>query len=131
MTNLISLWVAAWLAVMNQQPLIGVGAYYGDGLMEQVCERRTLNGWHPVKLACSWPCLVAGIEQDTLGTWVLLSVPGDAQGVRLCQVVDVGAVHDLEALRARGEVIELPYWLAMEAGWTGYTDGVKVWRLSG
>ena len=37
-------------------------------------------------------------------------------------------VH-LKRLRERNEVVELPYWLAMQAGWNGYTNNVRVWRL--
>ena len=39
-------------------------------------------------------------------------------------------VH-LEELRERGEVIEIPYWLAMEAGWDGYEPNVRVWWIGG
>lgn len=53
----------------------GVGAYYIEpGLMREVCEHRVEMGWSD--LDCSWPCLVAGIEHDTLGDWVLIDVPG-------------------------------------------------------
>jgi len=45
--------------------------------------------------------------------------------------VDVGQEVHLEALRQRGEVVEIPHWLAMKAGWTGYTDNVRIWRLGG
>jgi len=44
-------------------------------------------------------------------------------------VVDVGASEHLEELRQRGEVVEIPYWLAMRAGWDGYEQGVQIWRI--
>jgi hypothetical protein len=43
----------------------------------------------------------------------------------------VGRLEDLPRLRDRGEVVELPYWLAMKAGMSGYRDGVKIWVLEG
>ena len=104
----------------------GVGAFYRKGLMEEVCRHRVENGWS-VDLDCDHVCLVAGIEHDTLGDWVLIDVPGAS--FHYCQIVDVGAENDLPALRARGEVVEIPYWLAMEAGWNGYTDNIRIWRV--
>lgn len=106
----------------------GIGAYYQPGLMEQVCRHRVDQGWSP-GLDCDHPCLVAGIEHDTLGDWVLIDVPGASY--HYCQVVDVGSADDLPALRARGEVIEVPYWLAMEAGWDGYQPNVRIWWIGG
>jgi len=44
-------------------------------------------------------------------------------------VVDVGRLEDLPRLRQRGEVVEIPYWLAMDAGANGYIEGVRIWRL--
>ena len=35
----------------------------------------------------------------------------------------------MEALRERGEVIEIDGDMARECGWQGYVDGVRVWRL--
>jgi hypothetical protein len=43
----------------------------------------------------------------------------------------VGRAVDLPRLRERGEIVELPFWLAMEAGMEGYRDGVRVWTLEG
>ena len=65
---------AAMLGLLGE-PERGVGAYYKPGLMEQVCRHRIERGWTP-DLHCDWPCLVAGIEQDTIGDWVLVDVPG-------------------------------------------------------
>ena len=63
----------------------GVGAYYHKcpGQLERVCINRMTHGWVPpgVVLDCSWPCLVAGIEQDTLGEWWLVDVPGASMHV--------------------------------------------------
>jgi hypothetical protein len=42
----------------------------------------------------------------------------------------VGCGAHLKELRERGEVVEIPHWLAMEAGWDGYVDGVQIWHLS-
>ena len=54
----------------------GVAAYYREGLLQEVCERRVRNGWVPPHgLDCSWPCLVAGIEHEELGKWYLVDVP--------------------------------------------------------
>lgn len=123
------LFVVAALAGLLGQPETGVGAYYGDGIMQEVCERRVRNGWHDgVKLHCDWPCLVAGIEHDTLGRWVVVDVGTE---LHLCQVVDVGNEAHLGDLRERGEVIEVPYWLAMQAGWNGYQPGVRIWWIGG
>ena len=108
------------------EPEVGVGAFYAEGLMQRVCEHRTEMGW--ASLNCSWPCLVAGIEQDTVGEWRVVDLPGGS--VHLCLVVDCGAKQDLEALRGRNEVVEVSWDMAQEANWTGYTDGVRVWRLA-
>ena len=108
------------------EPEVGVGAYYAPGLMQRVCERRVENGWS-MDLDCSWPCLVSGIEHESLGEYWFVDLPGES--MYLCLVVDVGRSEHLEALRARGEIVELPHWLAMKAGWDGYKSGVKVWRL--
>lgn len=35
------------------------------------------------------------------------------------------------ALEARGEVLEIDWYTAMEAGWQGYVQGVRLWRLNG
>ena len=105
------------------EPEVGVGAYYAPGLMQRVCEHRVSHGWND--LDCSWPCLVSAIEQEDIGQFWLV----DVGSMHLCLTVDVGAEADLPALRARGEIVEIPHWLAMKAGWTGYVDDVKVWRL--
>jgi len=64
---------------------VGVGAYYHKcpGQLERVCINRMTHGWVPpgVVLDCSWDCLVAGIEQDTLGQWWLVDVPGASMHV--------------------------------------------------
>lgn len=106
----------------------GTGAYYSPGLMKQVCERRVREGWVPneVRLHCDWPCLVAGIEHDTLGRWVVVDV---GASLHLCQAVDVGCGAHLEELRERNEVIEVSWEMAQAAGWNGYTEDVKVWWL--
>jgi len=63
----------------------GVGAYYHKcpGQLQRVCIDRMTHGWVPpgVVLDCSWPCLIAGIEQDTLGEWWLVDVPGASMHV--------------------------------------------------
>jgi hypothetical protein len=60
----------------------GVAAYYRDGLLQEVCERRVRNGWtNAQRLDCSWPCLVAGIEHEELGKWYLVDVPGASMHV--------------------------------------------------
>ena len=104
----------------------GTGAFYAEGVMEQVCRHRVSHGWQP-DLDCSRLCLVSGIEHDSLGQRWLVDIPGGS--FYDCLVVDVGAGIDLPALRARGEIVEIPHWLAMKAGWNGYVDDVKVWRL--
>ena len=104
----------------------GVAAYATrPHVWYDVCMHRVKHGWND--LDCNWPCLVSGIEQDSIGEKWLVDVPG----VRMhtCLVVDVGQRIHLEALRKRGEIVELPYWLAMQAGLTGYTKGVRIWRL--
>ena len=109
-------------------PDIGVAAYYREGLMREVCERRVANGWHPsgIEPDCERACLVAAVgPSDRIGERVIVLIPGDV--FRLCQVVDCGAEHDLPGLRAWGEVIEVDYDTAMAAGMTGYVDGVRVW----
>jgi len=60
----------------------GVGAYYHErpGLMREVCELRVQENWAP-GLDCSWPCLVSGIEQHSLGEWWLVEVPGASMHV--------------------------------------------------
>lgn len=50
----------------------GVAAYYHQIDIRDVCLTRT--AWQD--LDCSWPCLVAGIEQDTVGRWWFINVPG-------------------------------------------------------
>jgi hypothetical protein len=60
----------------------GVAAYYREGLLREVCERRVRNGWVPPGgLDCSGDCLVAGIEHKDLGSWWLISVPGASSHV--------------------------------------------------
>lgn len=105
----------------------GMGAYYAPGVMEAVCERRVENGW-TVGLDCCWPCLVSGIEHASLGEYWLVDIPGHS--MELCLVVDVGRSEHLEALRQRGEVVELSWEMAQDAGWDGYQGGVRVWRLT-
>ena len=61
------------------EPEIGVGAYaVKPDTWYNVCERRMTKGWAPpgVVLDCTWECLVAGIEQNTLGQWWAVDVPG-------------------------------------------------------
>ena len=52
----------------------GTGAYYAPGLMQRVCEHRVSHSWQD--LDCSWPCLVSAIEQEDIGQWWLVDVPG-------------------------------------------------------
>jgi hypothetical protein len=104
----------------------GVGAYYAPGVMERVCVHRVQHNWTP-DLQCDWPCLVSGIEQQHLGEFWLVDLPGGSMHV--CQVVDVGATEHLEGLRQRGEVVEVSWEMAQDAGWDGYEEGVRVWRL--
>ena len=106
------------------EPEVGVGAFYGPGIMEEVCVRRVQENWTS-GLQCDWPCLVSAIEPEDIGQWWVV----EAAGYHLCQVVDVGAEADLPALRARGEVVEISWALAQKANWTGYTEGVRIWRL--
>ena len=124
-----SLVIAKIVAVMIGAQVIGysegVGAYYAPGLMEGVCRYRVSEGWND--LDCDWPCLVSAIEPEHLGEMWLVDLPGGS--VHVCHVVDVGAAHDLNALRSRGEVIEISWAMAQAMDWTGYTEGVKVWRL--
>jgi len=65
---------AAMMGALGE-PEVGVGAFYAEGLMQQVCEHRIQENWTP-GLQCDWPCLVAGIEHDSLGEWWLVDVPG-------------------------------------------------------
>jgi len=67
---------AAMMGALGE-PEVGVGAFYHErpGQMREICEHRVQQGWTP-GLQCDWPCLVAGIEQDTLGEWWLVDVPG-------------------------------------------------------
>ena len=115
---------AAMMGALGE-PEVGVGAFYAEGVMKRVCEHRVEHGWTP-GLRCEWYCLVSGIEQESLGEWWAVEV---GSTLHLCHVVDVGATHDLPTLRARGEVIELSWAMAQDANWTGYTEGVKTWRL--
>ena len=117
---------AAMMGALGE-PEVGVGAYYAEGLMEQVCARRVKENWTS-GLQCDWYCLVSAIEPEDIGQWWAVEVGGS---IHLCLTVDVGAEQDLETLRQRGEIVELPYWLAMKANWTGYVEGVRVWRLQG
>lgn len=104
----------------------GPAAFYHQVNLRDVCVRRVQENWTP-DLQCDWPCLVAGIEQDSLGQFWLVDLPGGSMHV--CQVVDVGAIEHLPALRARGEVVEVSWEMAQAAGWTGYQEGVRIWRL--
>ena len=60
--------------------MVGVGAYYAPGLMQQVCERRVQENWTP-GLQCDWPCLVSAIEQEHLGELWLVDMPGGSMHV--------------------------------------------------
>ena len=64
---------AAMMGALGE-PEVGVGAYYGPGLIQQVCEHRVSHGWQD--LDCDWPCLVSAIEPGDLGQWWLVDVPG-------------------------------------------------------
>jgi hypothetical protein len=104
----------------------GVAAYYREGLMQDVCDHRVSQGWNP-HLDCSQKCLVASIEPDYIGEVWLVSILDSS--FHLCQVVDCGMEAHLDQLRDRNEIIELPYWLAMEAEANTYIEGVRIWRL--
>ena len=66
---------AAMMGALGE-PEVGVGAYaVQPDTWYNVCVHRVEQGWTP-GLQCDWPCLVAGIEQDTLGEWWLVDVPG-------------------------------------------------------
>lgn len=106
----------------------GVGAYYHQVDIRDVCLHRNENEWHGTSLSCDWYCLVAAVEPEYLGEWWFVNLPGC--GYHVCQVVDVGAEQDLSALRARGEVIEISGVMARACGWANYTSGVKIWRLT-
>lgn len=103
----------------------GVAAYYAPGMMEEVCERRVSNGWND--LDCSAVCLVSGIEPGHIGDWWLVYHP--TLSYHLCHVVDCGSEADLPGLRAQGEVVEISWEMAQQAGWDGYQEGVRIWRL--
>ena len=107
---------------------VGVGAYYNQrpGLMREVCERRVSNGWQP-DLDCSWPCLAAGMDASEIGDYVLADLPGHSMVV--CHIVDCPRAEHKAALLKRGEVIELDWFTAQAAGWDGYQEGVRIWRL--
>lgn len=105
----------------------GLGAYaVKPDTWYNVCMHRVQHNWTP-DLQCDWPCLVSGIEQDSLGEFWLVDLPGGS--FHVCQVVDVGSLQHLPALRARGEIVEISWEMAQAAGWMGYTEGVRVWRL--
>lgn len=108
--------------------LEGVGAYYHEVDIRDVCLRRNENGWHSSPLSCDWYCLVAAVEPEYLGEWWFVKLP--SCGYHVCQVVDVGAEQDLSALRAHDEVIEISGDMAQVCGWTDYTPGVEIWRLA-
>jgi len=106
----------------------GIGAYYHQrpGLMREVCQRRVAHGWNP-GLDCSWPCLAAGMDASEIGDYVLADLPGHSMVV--CHIVDCPRAEHKAALLKRGEVIELDWFTAMAANWTGYTPNVRIWRL--
>ena len=58
----------------------GVGAYYHEVSLREVCQRRVEHGWHPVgaELNCSYPCLAAAIRSgpSQLGDYWLVGLPG-------------------------------------------------------
>lgn len=109
----------------------GVGAYYHEVSLREVCERRVERGWFPpgAELLCGQPCLAAAVTSDPLqlGEYWLVDLPGGS--IHVCQIVDVAQKAHEEGLLARGEVIEIDGETARECGWTGYQSGVKVWRL--
>ena len=86
-------------------------------------------GWVPagVELDCSHPCLAAGMDAAHLGAYVLADLPGHSMVV--CHIVDCPREEDKAALLARGEVIEIDWYTAQDAGWNGYVEGVRIWRL--
>ena len=115
---------AAMMGALGE-PEVGVGAFYAEGLMQQVCVHRVEQGWTP-GLQCEWYCLVSAIEQEDIGQWWAVDT---GAGMHLCHTVDVGAKRHLQELRQRGEVVEVSWQMAQEAGWNGYTDNVRIWRL--
>lgn len=57
-------------------PDVGVGAYATEpDTWYNVCLNRVRNGWNP-QLNCEWPCLISAIEQEHIGEWWLINVPG-------------------------------------------------------
>ena len=79
-----SLVIAKIIAVLIGAQVVGysegVGAFYSEGLMQEVCERRAQENWTP-GLQCDWPCLVSAIEPEHLGEWWLVDVPGASMHV--------------------------------------------------
>ena len=63
----------------------GVGAYYHEVSLREVCQRRVENGWHPAgaELLCSYPCLAAAVTADPmqLGDFWLVDLPGGSMHV--------------------------------------------------
>jgi len=112
---------------------VGTLAYYHQGDLYNVCLLRDSNGWNQ-QLNCSFPCLISAIEQEHIGEYWLIALPncnGHERFLRLCHVVDVGAVSDLPQLRERNEVVEISNGLAQYCGYETYVDDVWVWRLGG
>jgi hypothetical protein len=57
----------------------GVGAYYHEVSLRDVCRRRVARNWdYGANLDCGHPCLAAAItdEPTALGTLVLADLPG-------------------------------------------------------
>ena len=82
MTESAIIFRALWcmLGMCGPPDAVGVGAYYGPGLIQQVCEHRVQQGWTP-GLQCDWPCLVSAIEPEDIGQWWLVDVPGASMHV--------------------------------------------------
>jgi len=63
----------------------GVGAYYHEVSLREVCQRRVENGWHPpgAELLCTYPCLAAAVTADPmqLGDFWLVDLPGGSMHV--------------------------------------------------
>ena len=132
MASAVSLGFVLTVSLSTLIPQVGTGAYYRQGLLGTVCERRKAMGWYPpgATLDCDFPCLMSDIfSRTSIGEYRKVFLPG-CNKVVVCHIVDTGMEVDYEWLKSKNEVGEFQWDLVVdECGWNGYQEDVIVWPV--
>ncbi len=101
-------------------PATGKASYYNPGVMEIVWQNRVAQ--HKVGPCPECIGAVAMLRQPDLGRKVWIEYKGEVLGPFL--VVDCAGPRHYQALVDKGEVVELPYWLALRWNMAGRIEVV-------